>query len=91
VYGFLDRSFGNRKIYYKENGKVSSFTLNYGNGTCDNLVSITENGKTTIVDFGIIFSNIADATIASPGIRVAKVKRNSSVFNKHKKTVIMRI
>jgi hypothetical protein len=66
---------GIEQIYYKEDGKESSFTLNYGDGTCDNLVSVTENGKTSIIDFGKLISNTADATISSPASRGSGKKK----------------
>jgi len=49
---------------YVEASLVSSFTVDYGNGTCDNLAEVTENGKTSIVDFGELYEIYYDGTIS---------------------------
>ena len=40
---------------YRESGKTSVFTVDYGNGSCDNLAVVTEDGNTSIVDFGELY------------------------------------
>jgi hypothetical protein len=50
---------GIETMFYKgTDGVVYNFTIDYGDGTCDNLASVTENGETTVVDFGDLFYNI---------------------------------
>jgi hypothetical protein len=39
-----------------EKGVESVYALDYGNGACDNLAKLTENGKTSVIDFGEIFT-----------------------------------
>jgi hypothetical protein len=39
----------------QNDGATEEYTLNYGNGTCDNLAELTVNGQTTIVDFGQLY------------------------------------
>jgi len=41
---------GVEKVDAKEDGKETSITIDYGEGKCDNLVKITENGVTIEVD-----------------------------------------
>lgn len=46
---------GIESITSTENGGTNTYTLNYGDGTCDNLAELTENGKTSIIDFGELY------------------------------------
>jgi hypothetical protein len=43
---------GTEIISYTEQGVTYEYSLNYGNGDCDNLAELTQDGKTSIVDFG---------------------------------------
>jgi hypothetical protein len=43
---------GREKINYKREGKEGSFEIDYGNGECDNIIYIIENGKRIKVDLG---------------------------------------
>jgi hypothetical protein len=43
---------GIEAIHYKDLKEVYDFTIDYGEGACDNLATITENGESTIIDFG---------------------------------------
>jgi predicted small secreted protein len=43
---------GIEQIDYVDAEVSSTFLTNYGDGTCDNLASVTENGITYVVDFG---------------------------------------
>jgi hypothetical protein len=43
---------GIEEIIQKENNTTTSFVTDYGNGTCDNLATISENGTSYLVDFG---------------------------------------
>jgi hypothetical protein len=43
---------GVEQIIYKDAGVNDEFVTDYGEGTCDNLATITENGVTYTVDFG---------------------------------------
>jgi hypothetical protein len=51
---------------YTESGSTSSFSINYGNGRCDNLAVVTENGIVSVIDFGEIYQILYDGTI-TPG------------------------
>ncbi|MCK6616975.1 MAG: hypothetical protein L6Q51_04965 [Cyclobacteriaceae bacterium] len=41
---------GQERITYKQGDKEGSFIIDYGNGECDNIIIIVENGKRIIVD-----------------------------------------
>lgn len=60
---------GIETINFTENGIQSIFSIDYGNGKCDNLATILENGKTSVIDFGklidIYFDD--DTVVSSPG------------------------
>jgi hypothetical protein len=43
---------GKEVIIYNQGGKEGSFTIDYGDGECDNIIYITENGETARVDLG---------------------------------------
>lgn len=43
---------GKEIIIYSQNGVDGSFSIDYGNGECDNIIYITENGVTAKVDVG---------------------------------------
>lgn len=60
---------GSEYTKYYENGVTTSFSVNYGDGECDNLAMITMNGETTVVDFGeLIYKYSEDTvTIGTPG------------------------
>ena len=38
-----------------ENGTIQEYSLNYGNGKCDNLAELIENVKSSIIDFGELY------------------------------------
>lgn len=42
---------GIESIHYDDLTKTYDFIIDYGNGTCDNLATITENGETSQIDF----------------------------------------
>ena len=48
-----------------EKEEIEEYTLNYGNGTCDNLAELTQNGETSIIDFGELYKIIegGDGTV----------------------------
>ncbi|HVN59147.1 MAG TPA: hypothetical protein VMT63_12685 [Bacteroidales bacterium] len=46
---------GIESISSVQDGISNEYTLDYGNGTCDNLALLTENGKTSVVDFGELY------------------------------------
>jgi hypothetical protein len=67
---------GVETITNKENDKTSSYSVDYGNGTCDNLAVLTENGKTSLVDFSEIYYNKVDSSGSSaPGVRGSSGKK----------------
>lgn len=41
---------GRERIQYKDGDEEGSFEIDYGDGTCDNIVTIYENGKISVVD-----------------------------------------
>lgn len=43
---------GIETIHYKDSADTYDFLIDYGNGNCDNLATVTENGETSVVDFG---------------------------------------
>ncbi len=43
---------GVETIHYQDASGTYDFMIDYGNGTCDNLATLTENGETSVVDFG---------------------------------------
>lgn len=59
---------GTESITATENGETTEYTLNYGTGNCDNLAQLTENGKTSIVDFSELYKTIdnGNGTVESP-------------------------
>ncbi|WP_422358615.1 hypothetical protein [Reichenbachiella sp.] len=48
---FVDVS-GVENFSYQEGDESGEFSINYGDGSCDNIISITENGETYDVDLG---------------------------------------
>jgi hypothetical protein len=48
-----------------ENGETQEYTLNYGNGNCDNLAELTQDGETSVIDFGELYKVIEgnDSTV----------------------------
>jgi len=59
---------GIETITTTENGETTEYSLDYGTGNCDNLARLTENGKTSIVDFSDLNKVIdnGDGTVTSP-------------------------
>jgi len=45
---------GHEVVNYNQNGKSGTFEIDYGNGECDTLVTIIEDGKSVIVDLARI-------------------------------------
>jgi len=43
---------GREFIRYKQDGREGSFEINYGDGSCDNIITIVENGKSVEIDLG---------------------------------------
>jgi hypothetical protein len=43
---------GKETVSYSQDGEVGSFEIDYGNGECDNIIYITENGIRVKVDLG---------------------------------------
>lgn len=41
---------GRERIEYKNGDDEGVFEIDYGNGTCDNIITIYEDGKTTVID-----------------------------------------
>jgi hypothetical protein len=59
---------GIESVSSKENDQSYSFTINYGDGTCDNLATVTENGKTAVVDFSQIYTTVyGDSVVTNSG------------------------
>ena len=67
---------GIETVSNKENGNTSSYSIDYGNGSCDNLAVLTENGKSSIVDFSQIFFEKVDSSgTTSPGAQGRQGKK----------------
>jgi hypothetical protein len=49
VYSYVS---GVEKVDYRSDGKSGSFVIDYGDGECDNIIYVTENGVTVRVDLG---------------------------------------
>jgi hypothetical protein len=48
---------GTETIHYADPDENYDFIIDYGNGSCDNLAMVIENGETSVVDFGeLIFT-----------------------------------
>jgi len=43
---------GVEAIHYIDLKEIYDFKIDYGEGACDNLATITENGETSVIDFG---------------------------------------
>jgi hypothetical protein len=43
---------GIETIHYLDSEASYDFLIDYGDGTCDNLATITENGESSVIDFG---------------------------------------
>jgi hypothetical protein len=50
---------GKEVVHYKQDGKEGAFEIDYGNGSCDNIVTVIEDGKRVDVDL----SNAAIYTV----------------------------
>lgn len=50
---------GTEIITTSENGVTAEYSLNYGNGNCDNLAELTQDGKTSLIDFGELYKVIS--------------------------------
>jgi hypothetical protein len=59
---------GIESTVYTEAGIVSTFKVDYGNGTCDNLATVSENGKTSEVDFSELWQVVSDGTVVSNSV-----------------------
>jgi hypothetical protein len=46
---------GVENITTTENGETEEYSLDYGDGTCDNLAELTQNGETSVIDFGELY------------------------------------
>jgi hypothetical protein len=57
---------GIETISTTENGETHEYSLNYGDGACDNLAVLTENGESSVVDFGEIYKGIDGGGIVEP-------------------------
>jgi hypothetical protein len=46
---------GVENIHYIDSLETYDFSVDYGNGTCDNFATVIENGETSVIDFGELF------------------------------------
>jgi hypothetical protein len=62
---------GIETITTTENGEIQEYTLNYGSGTCDNLAELTQDGETSVIDFGELYKIIegGDGTVVPANAR----------------------
>lgn len=56
---------GKETISTTENGETHEYSLDYGDGTCDNLAILTENGESSVVDFSEIYKTIDGTGVAA--------------------------
>jgi hypothetical protein len=67
---------GVETITNTENDVTNSYSVDYGNGECDNLAFLTENGKTSVIDFSQIYYEKVDSSgSVSPGEPVRQRKK----------------
>ena len=43
---------GDESGTYSFEGESGTYSVNYGDGTCDNIITVTENGETFTIDVG---------------------------------------
>jgi hypothetical protein len=57
---------GVETITTTEKGETQVYSLNYGDGTCDNLAELTQDGETSTIDFGELYNIIegGDGTVS---------------------------
>lgn len=53
---------GRISVDYSQDGTSGEFEIDYGNGECDTLVTITENGKTIVIDMMNLYQTVATQT-----------------------------
>ena len=53
---------GHEVIHYRQDGQEGSFEIDYGNGECDNRITIVENGKVIPIDLGKDWAVLAAST-----------------------------
>lgn len=41
---------GHEVVHYRQDGKEGMFEIDYGNGACDNLITVIENGHVIVID-----------------------------------------
>jgi hypothetical protein len=58
-------SFG-ETIHYSDPEETYDFMIDYGNGECDNLAEVTENGETSVIDFGELIKVYCGTEAESP-------------------------
>ena len=49
---FITYVSGRERIEYRQNGESGIFEIDYGDGECDRIITITENGKIVEIDLG---------------------------------------
>lgn len=64
---------GVETIHFKDTSETFDFIIDYGSGSCDNLATVTENGETTVVDFGeLIYQYCEDAVSDSATVNLKR-------------------
>jgi hypothetical protein len=64
---------GVETIHYKDTAETYDFIIDYGDGSCDNLASVTENGETSVVDFGkLIYEYCEDVVSDSSTVNLRR-------------------
>jgi len=58
---------GREVVHYKQDGEEGSFEVDYGNGNCDNIIYIIENGERTEVDLGDAVFYCGDVSVSNKG------------------------
>lgn len=58
---------GTEVVNYRQDGKEGSFTIDYGDGTCDAIIVVTENGVSVTIDLSKDWGPVALAGAAQAG------------------------
>jgi hypothetical protein len=59
---------GIESINYNDLKVIYNFTIDYGDGSCDNIATITENGESSEIDFGeLLYYYCGTDSVSTPG------------------------
>jgi hypothetical protein len=55
---------GIESIQFRDTAETYEFTIDYGSGSCDNLATVTEDGETSVIDFGELIMEYCEDEIS---------------------------